>query len=97
MGDLHAGRAHFEHGRLLTTKGAKRALEEARVDGREILERHLSGDWGDLGEVDKKLNDLSVEHGERLLSAYNLPTGTRIWIITEADRSATTFLLPEEY
>ena len=63
----------------------------------EFLARHHSGDWGDLGEEDIAENELSLEKGFRLLSAYQLNTGVRIWIITEADRSATTILLPEEY
>ena len=60
------------------------------------LSIHLNGDWGDLCEDDKEENAFSLKHGYRLLSAYNTPHG-QLWIITEADRSATTFLLPEEY
>jgi hypothetical protein len=59
--------------------------------------RHLAGDWGELDEHDIRENEFSLEHGLRLLSAYRLSNGTKIWIITEADRSVTTFLLPEEY
>lgn len=55
------------------------------------------GDWGDLDEEDRKENDLSVEEGFRILSAYELYTGEKVWIITEADRSSTTILLPSEY
>lgn len=63
-----------------------------------FLERHLSGDWGDLEyEEDRDANDASVHTGRRLLSEYHLSDGTRIWVITEGDRSATMFLLPEEY
>jgi len=61
------------------------------------VKRHMSGDWGDLGEEDKKENVLSLEKGFRLLSSYKYRDGTRIWIITEADRSSTTILFPEEY
>jgi len=64
----------------------------------EFLSRHVSGDWGDLCDDDRRENDLSVMEGFRILSAYRLPrTGVKLWIITEADRSATTFLLPSEY
>jgi hypothetical protein len=56
----------------------------------------LTGDWGDLSEADKQENDLSVKEGFHILSAYNLKTGVKIWIITEANRSSTCFLLPEE-
>jgi len=61
------------------------------------LVRHIAGDWGDVDEHDYRENELSLIQGFRLLSAYTLKTGTKIWIITEADRSATTVLLPEEY
>jgi hypothetical protein len=59
--------------------------------------RHVSGDWGDLNESDRQENELSVREGFRILSAYRMSDGTRFWIITEADRSVTTVLLPEEY
>lgn len=64
----------------------------------ELLQRHLRGDWGELDEEDVLQNRLSIEHGMRILSAYILPTtGVKVWVITEADRSVTTLLLPEEY
>lgn len=63
----------------------------------ELLARHISGDWGDLGAEDKEENELSLKEGFRILSAYKLPTGQKLWVITEADRSATTILKPEEY
>jgi hypothetical protein len=61
------------------------------------LVRHLAGDWGDVDEHNRRENELSLIHGFRLLSAYTLNSGTKLWIITEADRSATTLLVPEEY
>ena len=61
------------------------------------LKRHLNGDWGELSEEDKKENDLSLVEGFRILSAYRHKDGTKIWIITEADRFMTTILFPEEY
>ena len=54
------------------------------------------GDWGDVAEESKAENTLSVREGSSILSAYNLPTGDTLWIITEGDRSATTLLLPSE-
>ena len=60
------------------------------------LFRHLTGDWGDVDEFDKQQNDLAVKDGSRILSAYQTPAG-KLWLITESDRSATTFLLPDEY
>jgi hypothetical protein len=62
----------------------------------KALRRHHAGDWGDVDDEDQTANDMAVMQGERLLSAYQC-MGTKIWIITEADRSVTTFLLPEEY
>jgi hypothetical protein len=63
-----------------------------------LLERHQSGDWGEVDAHDKNENRFSIEHNLRILSAYTLPTTrVKIWIITEADRSVTTLLLPSEY
>ena len=67
------------------------------MDPLAFLIRHVCGDWGDLDEHDHGENELSVREGFRILSSYNLPDGERLWIITEADRSATTLLLPDEY
>jgi hypothetical protein len=63
----------------------------------EFLGRHVAGDWGQVCAADAAENELSVNEGFRILSAYTLNTGTRIWIITEADRSSTCVLLPDEY
>ena len=84
-------------GQLVATPGALEALEEAAVSFLPYIRRHLEGDWGDISPEDAGENELSLEQGFRLLSAYKLPGGGKIWIITEADRSATTILLPEEY
>lgn len=89
--------AKFPFGRLVAAPGALRAFQRAGVSPLDYLRRHRSGDWGDLDEHDRRENELSLVAGLRLLSAYHLNDGTKIWIITEADRSATTFLLPEEY
>src|SRR5579872_5323300 len=59
-----------------------------------FISRHVAGDWGELDEEDRRENELSGKEGFRILSAYTLSDGTKIWIITEADRSATTILLP---
>lgn len=88
-------RSRFALGRILATPGALEILTLDQV--RTCLVRHVSGDWGDLSEQDKAENELSVAQNFRILSAYNLPDGEKIWVITEADRSATTLLLPEEY
>lgn len=62
-----------------------------------LLARHVSGDWGDMDAHDKRANNAAVKEGNRIFSAYNLPLLHKVWIITEADRSSTTILLPEEY
>jgi hypothetical protein len=87
----------FQLGRLVATPGALRALAEAGQDAMLFVNRHQSGDWGEVSEEDRQENEYSVQHGFRLLSVYTLRTGERIWIITEADRSASTILLPSEY
>ena len=87
----------FSLGRLVATPGALTALSAANQAPFEFLARHQCGDWGDLSPEDKAENDLSVQEGFRILSAYRTRTNVKIWIITEADRSVTTILLPEEY
>ena len=90
-------KARFSLGDIVATPGALDALREAQQEPLELLRRHQQGDWGDLDEEDKAENEFSLEHDLRLLSAYTLPTQVKIWVITEADRSVTTLLLPAEY
>jgi len=87
----------FELGRLLITPGAIEALKKNGNDPAEFIRRHASCDWGDLDADDVRENEFSLEHGLRLLSSYRLADGQMLWIITEADRSCTTLLLPAEY
>jgi len=87
----------FPLGQTLATPGALDALAQSGQAPLEFLARHVQGDWGEVCEEDRQLNDEAVVGGERLLSAYRTRRGVRIWIITEADRSATTLLLPDEY
>lgn len=87
----------FPLGRVVATPGALEAFKEAGQDPATFLERHQVGDWGDLGLEDKAENELSIKEGFRILSAYHLKTGVKIWIVTEHDRSSSTFLLPSEY
>jgi hypothetical protein len=87
----------FPLGRVLATPGALAALEEAGEDARKLLRRHVRGDWGDVSEEDAAENEFSVENGFRIMSVYTLSTGVKVWLLTERDRSATTFLLPENY
>ena len=87
----------FNLGRTLATPGALDAFHSAGEAPADYLDRHLQGDWGEVCDEDKALNDQALAEGTRLLSAYTLKSGARIWIITEANRSATTILLPSEY
>ena len=84
----------FSPGQVVITPGALAALSDDVV--RQSLKRHLTGDWGDVDAHDAQENELSLREGFRLLSAYH-QGDVKFWIITEADRSVTTILLPEEY
>lgn len=87
----------FPLGQTVATPGALKALTAAGQTPAELLRRHIKGDWGDLAEEDMAENELSLKEGFKILSSYALKTGVVVWVITEADRSATTLLLPEEY
>ena len=93
----------FDLGPVVATPGALDALARNEMSPRELLARHAAGDWGDLDEHDKEANHAALKTGARLLSAYHLADGTKVWVITDAEidaqhhRQATTFLLPEEY
>ena len=82
-------------GQLVMTPAAAAAL--AQPDVVTALRRHASGDWGEVDDDDRRANDAALTDGTRLLSAYTSAGGTSFWIITEADRSSTTILLPSEY
>lgn len=88
----------FPLGRTVATPGALAALQDAGQSAMTFLMQHVRGDWGDVPPEDAAANEAALRDGERIFSAYQLPkTETRIWIITEWDRSVTTILLPEEY
>ena len=86
----------FDLGRILVTMGAKDAIQDSLAKMSEILTRHKNCDWGDVDDEDKSLNDTALKFGARVLSSYTID-GHKIWVITEADRSSTTILLPSEY
>jgi hypothetical protein len=92
----------FSLGRIVSTPSALHALHDAGHQPDEFLARHVTGDWGDLDDEDKSLNDAALIDGSRILSAYKTRQGERIWVITEAVnevglRYCTTILKPEEY
>lgn len=88
----------FSSGEVVSTRCALAAMEEHQVSASALLQRHLSGDWGNVPVEDAQLNELAIgPEAGRVLSSYDITSGVRIWIITEWDRSVTTFLLPSEY
>jgi hypothetical protein len=87
----------FPLGHLVSTPGALAALEQAGQGPMEFVCRHAAGDWGIVDAADRRENELSLREGFRLMSVYTLRDGTKLWIITEADRSSTCLLLPSEY
>ena len=92
----------FQLGRVVMTATLQAKLREPNPEFWEaelmgLISRHASGDWGSLDEEDKRQNDLGIGRGLRIFSAYETSAGIKIWIITEADRSVTTALLPEDY
>lgn len=92
---VHKGR--FSPGQTVITPGALEAVTKAEQHPGDFLTRHLGGDWGELCDEDITANEQALVSGLRLMSAYKTGLNEKLWIITEADRSATTILLPEEY
>ena len=87
----------FPLGELVATPGAIEALEGASQEPGKLLERHQSGDWGEVCAEDAALNEAAIEDGIRIMSVYQLSRGMKVWVITEAGRSSTTILLPDEH
>lgn len=96
----HKGEPRFSLGQIVATPGALALLEEHSIPVERLLARHVCGDWGDVCAEDAKANEEALSFGGRLLSSYTLVPGradTRVWVITEWDRSVTTVLMPSEY
>lgn len=89
--------ALFPLGAIYATPGAITAIGRAGLTPWALLTRHQTGDWGDICAADRGLNEWSIDNGERIFSVYQLPTKAVVWVISEADRSNTTLLLPEEH
>lgn len=85
----------FALGQVVTTATVAESIDKITLV--TALRRHASGDWGDVEEMDKLANDLALVDETRILSAYKTEEGQVFWILTEADRSATTIMLPEDY
>ena len=90
-----SNRARFALGRIVATPGAIESVQQTEIT--HCLARHARGDWGEVCPEDREENEFSVDKHLRLLSVFRADNGTKFWIITEADRSATTVLLPDEY
>ena len=88
--------AQLPLGRVVATPGALKLLMESRVHPFNYLARHAAGDWGDLCVFDRRQNQIALREGYRIFSSYAV-SAESVWVITEADRSVTTILLPEEY
>jgi hypothetical protein len=88
----------FALGALVATPGALELLGVLEISPSSLLERHMSGDWGEVCVADARENERSLKYGFRVLSSYPVgDDGARVWVISEADRSSTCVLLPEEY
>ena len=87
--------AVFRLGRIVATPNALRSITQDDI--LIGIQRHQAGDWGNLTEDDHATNDRALAQGGRILSAYQAANGTKFWLTTEADRSKTTILLPEDY
>jgi hypothetical protein len=87
--------AVFRLGRIVATPNAVQSITQDDI--LSGIQRHQAGDWGNLTDDNRAANDRALAQGGRIVSAYNAKNGTRFWLITEADRSRTTILLPEDY
>lgn len=96
-GQICGPRFKFELGTVVTTPGAMVAMVFNGVNAWELVKRHAQGDYGQVSEEDKIANEQAIVGGARVMSSYLLNDGSRLWIITEADRSSTCILTPEEY
>ena len=94
---VDAGTPLFALGQVLATPGALELLETHQLTALPFVLRHVSGDWGDICAEDRQVNADALQYGSRLMSVYALTPSDKLWIITEADRSSTTLLLPQEY
>ena len=87
----------FDLGQVVGTPAALDALAQSGQDAACFVRRHAAGDWGDICAQDRDVNEAALVDGDRLMSVYTTARGDTIWIITEADRSSTCVLLPEDY
>jgi hypothetical protein len=87
----------FPMGQIVATPGALEALGKSGQSPMDFLGRHQDGDWGECDVEDRLANDEAVNQGDRVFSVYRTVKGEKLWVITEADRTSTCILLPDEY
>lgn len=87
----------FSLGQVVATPWALETLENLGVESLDLINRHVAGDWSDMAQKDQQANAKAIKQGTRIFASYRLPPDTIIWVITEADRSSTAILLPEDY
>lgn len=90
-------KSKFSLGQVVATPGALEAMEDSAQSAQDFLVRHQSGDWGACDKQDSRSNDLALQNDARVFSVYKTLKGVKLWVITEADRSSTCILLPDEY
>ena len=95
--DSKGTRPLFCLGQIVSTPGSLEAIHKSEQSIADFIGRHLLGDWGELCDEDRQANQDALQEGLRLMSVYRTHDGEKLWCITEADRSVTTVLLPEEY
>jgi hypothetical protein len=95
--EIRTAKPLFSLGQIVATPGALKALGESGESGGSFLIRHQSGDWGEICAEDRAENELALEQGFRIMSVYQTAKGETLWIITEADRSSSCILTPQEY
>jgi len=94
---IDVSRPRFLLGKCVATPGALAAMEANGIAPTDLLDRHVRADFGDVCEEDRSLNEEAIDNQERILSSYILADESKVWVITEADRSSTCILLPSEY
>ena len=87
----------FPLGQILITPGARDALAQSGQTSGQFLARNCACDWGEVSNATRDQNNQALVSGDRLHSIYSTSNGAKLWVITEADRSVTTLLLPDEY
>ncbi len=97
MTDTPNPKPRFELGQIVATPNAIQTLEAHNIQPQTLIDRHARGDWGELCPEDAQANDAALLQGDRLLSSYLITPDIKLWVITEADRSSTTLLMPADY